>query len=244
MLTIAVCDDNRAFANLLLQKIRKLCAYSLPERVVCQTAPVFCSANEVLNYLSVQSINILFLDIDMPEINGFQLATILQEQYPDTLIIFVSAYDNFVYSCFDYSPFSFLRKSKIEAELPVIIQKVVEKCIINQEALLFHAIEGEVSIRLKEILYFEGEKNYYIIHCTSGKSVRCRGTITTVAEMTIKYDFFRIHSAFVINLAHVESVLAPNAIRMKNGITLYISRSNLTAFKQAYMQYTRRRMGK
>jgi DNA-binding LytR/AlgR family response regulator len=180
----------------------------------------------------------------MPNMNGFQLATILQEQYPDTLIIFVSAYDNFVYSCFEYSPFSFLRKTKIEAELPSVIKRAVEKSIVNEETLIFHTIDGDISIRLKDILYFEGEKNYYVIYCASGKNLRCRGTITTVTEMTIKYDFFKIHPAFVINLTHVESVLAPNSIRMRNGITLYISRSNLTAFKQAYMQYTRRRLTK
>ena len=121
MLTIAICDDNPQFAKILAKKINSLCAHNLPERVDCQIAPIFGSAENVLQFLQTQAIHILFLDIDMPKINGFKLAEYLCKHYPETIIIFVSSYEEFVYSSFEYCPFRFLRKSHLEQELPIKI---------------------------------------------------------------------------------------------------------------------------
>lgn len=242
MLTIAVCDDNPQFANILTKKIRHLCAFNLPDRIECKIAPEFGSANDVLRYLSKYSINILFLDIDMPQTSGFTLAKTLNEKYPDTVIIFVSAYENFVYSSFEFSPFRFLRKSHLEKELPITFQKVIEKCIIDSETLSFQSTEGEVILRVKDILYFEGEKNYYVIHCTSGVNYRCRGTVTAVENIVRKYDFFRIHSAFVINEEHVEFIDDKGFVHMKDGAVLSVSRRKVSDFKESYMNFIRRRV--
>ena len=243
MLTIAVCDDNPQFAKLLAGKLRQLCAYSLPDRIVCQVEHPFHSADEVLHYLSVRSIHILFLDIDMPEVSGFKLAETLKDRYPETIIIFVSAYDNFVYSSFEYSPFRFLRKSHLEEELTVTFQKVIEKCILDDETMTFQTTEGEVILRLRDILYIEGDKNYFVIHSIT-TDYRCRGTMTAAEEMTAKYDFFRIHSAYIVNLEQIDRIDDTGIVRMKNGNALEISRRKVAAFRDAYMQFTRRRFAR
>lgn len=242
MLTIAVCDDNPQFANILTKKIRQLCAYKLPDRIDCRIAPEFGSADEVLRYLAKYSINILFLDIDMPQTSGFSLAKVLNEKFPDTIIIFVSAYENFVYSSFEFSPFRFLRKSCLEKELPITFQKVIEKCIIDNETLAFKTTEGETILRLKDILYFESEKNYYTIHCLLGAEYRCRGTITAVEEMVAEYDFYRIHSAFVINEEHIEFIDNSDFVHMRGGALLSVSRRKVSDFKENYMKFIRRRL--
>lgn len=90
MLTIAVCDDNPQFANQLIKRIRELCAYHLPDRIDCRITPAFGSGEDVLRYLQHHVINVMFLDIDMPKINGFRLASEMKSKSPDTIIIFVS----------------------------------------------------------------------------------------------------------------------------------------------------------
>ncbi len=244
MITIAICDDNPQFARILALKLRELCAYKLPDRIKCEVVPTFSSANEVLHYLSNKSINILFLDIDMPKTNGFKLAEILNDRYPDTIIIFVSAYDNFVYSSFEYSPFRFLRKSHLEEELPSTFGKVIEKCVINSETILFHTTKGDTVLRYKDILYLESDRNYFSIHCTSNAIYRCRGSLSTVEEKAISHDFFRIHSAYIVNLEHIENIDETGYVRMKNNSKLNISRRKSTAFKEVYTQYIKRRFTK
>lgn len=244
MINIAVCDDNPQFANLLLQHLKKLSAYKIPPRIDCRFAPAFSCANEILEYLNESSIDILFLDIDMPETNGFQLAKILCESHPDTVIVFVSSYEEFVYSSFEYCPFRFLRKSHLTEELDITFIKVIEKCVLNNESLLFSTTDGEVVLRVKDIILFEGQKNYYVIKTVSGAEYKCRGTMSSVEDYGKNYDFFRIHSAYIVNLEHIESINNDGFIITKKGQRLSVSKKRAAEFKDAYMQYIRRRISK
>ena len=240
MLTIAVCDDNLQFARRLVEKIRVMCATLLPERIICQVVAEFTTAEAVLAYLKNNDISILFLDIEIPKCNGFELAAQINIAYPDVIIIFVSAYDNFVYDSFSYSPFRFLRKSHLETELPEAFEKVIEKCIYNLDTMDFITTDGQATIRIKDILYIEGVKNYYIVHCKN-KDYKCRGTITSIEENTKKYNFFRIHAAYVVNMDNIEKTLNGCTIVMKNGDQLNISQRRYIDFKNSYMKFTRGR---
>jgi len=244
MINIAVCDDNSQFANLLTQHLKKLSAYKIPERVDCRFAPIFSSAKEVLDYLKNNVIDVLFLDIDMPEMNGFELAKSLCAAHPDIIIIFVSSYEEFVYSSFEYCPFRFLRKAHLTEELDITFQKVVEKCILNNETLLFNSTEGEVLLRLKDIIFFEGQKNYYVIYTVSGKEYKCRGTMDSLEAVMRNYDFFRIHASFIVSHEQIESVNNDGFVNMKNNKRLSISRRRAAPFKDAYMEFIRRRISR
>jgi DNA-binding LytR/AlgR family response regulator len=243
VLTIAICDDNLHFSTTLSKKLHDLCAKNLSERIDCQIAPTFSTAHAVINYLKKSSINILFLDIDMPDINGFKLAEYLCKNHPDTVIIFVSSYEDFVYSSFEYCPFRFLRKSHLKEELPITFKKAIDKCIFDNEALTFFTTDGEEILRVKDIILFEGQKNYYAIHTTSGKVYKCRGTLNSAEQMVNKFDFYRIQSSYIVNLEHIES-LDNEFITMKNSMNISISRRKYNEFKSSYMQYVRRRITK
>lgn len=240
MITVGVCDDNIQFARLLAKSLRTLCATELPERIDCRIAVEFSSCDDVLRYLEHDTINILFLDINMPTQTGFDLAGKLNQLYPDIIIIFVSAHDNFVYSSFEYSPFRFLRKTHLDEELPGAFVKAVESCMTREETVTISTTEGNISVRSKDILYFEGQRNYYLVHCT-GAAYRCRGTISQAEELTKNLDFFRIHAAFVVNIANIDKVIGSHSVQMKDGSTLSISQRRFSSFREAYMKFTRRR---
>ena len=240
MITIAVCDDDRLFAAALKEKIRHLCAYLLPERIECHVEEEFCSGGDVLVYLENHPINILFLDIDMPEMSGFTIAEQLNRKHPDTLLLFVSAHEQFVYSSFEYSPFRFLRKSHLEAELPNALVKAVESFTRTKEMLLFSTTDGDIWFPARDILFFEGQRNYYLIHTVS-TVYRCRGTMAQAESMTEQLDFFRIHVGYIINLENIEKLCGTNTVQMKNGTMLPISQRRLAEFRSVYMQFTRRR---
>ena len=245
MITLAVCDDNPQFARLLRMQLQKLCINNLPERIDYNIAPAFGSGEDVLEFLQKgNTIDVLFLDIDMPHTDGFTLAKMLCDTYPNTIIIFVSSYEEFVYSSFEYCPFRFLRKAHLSQELEITFQKVIEKCILNNESLTFDTTDGEVMFRVNDVLYFEGQKNYFYIYTLSGKTYKCRGTMESVDLITDNLDFFRIHSAYVVNLEHIDTTNNKGYLTMKNNQTLSISKRRLPAFKDEYMKFTRRRFSK
>lgn len=242
MITIALCDDNTQFACLLRQHLQRLCAYNIPNRVDISIAPTFSSADEVLEYLQSNTIDILFLDIDMPKTNGFELAKALCDAHPDTIIIFVSSYEEFVYSSFEYCPFQFLRKAHLDKELEITLKRVIEKCVIGSESLVFDTTDGEILLRVRDILFFEGQKNYFYIYTAQSKVYKCRGTMKSVDALTEKYDFFRIHSAYIVNLEHIDNINSTGFLVMRNGKILSISKKRMQSFKGAYMEFIRRRV--
>lgn len=240
MFTIAVCDDNRQYADLLADKLRDLCAHYLNEQIPCRVEHSFYSAEEVLSYLTNHSIQVLFLDIDMPRKSGFELATELSVRSPETVILFVSAYDRLVYSSFEYSPFRFLRKTHLSEELEPAFLKVIEKCLYERETLSFLTTEGEITLRISDIVSIESDKNYILLH-TRGTAYRCRGTIADAEKKTEPYDFVRISSAVIVHLSQIDTANNDGEVRLKNGTTVYASRRRLPAFREAYLKYTRRR---
>lgn len=240
MITIAVCDDNVLFAKLLISKIKEICAVKIPERYMCRIAAVMSSSQAVLDYVKENTINILFLDIDMPGMNGFELAEKINRICPDTLIIFVSAHENFVFSSFQYNPFRFLRKSKIDAELEDTLVKAIERYMSGTEVITVKAESEMVELRVRDIIHIESSRNYYIIYGT-GFEYRCRGTISQVEKELKDYGFFRISSGRLINLERIERFEAPNCVVMEN-VRFYISQRRVADFKTTFMNYTRKRV--
>ncbi len=243
MLSFGICDDNLHFAAVLMKKLHELCALHLPERVDCRILPSFGCADDVMTFMKSQQINVLFLDIDMPKVNGFRLAEHISANYPETIIIFVSSYEDFVFSSFEYSPFRFLRKSHLTEELPLTFKKVIDKCLLEKETLSFVSTDGEQLLRAKDIILFEAQKNYYVVKTTSPTSYKCRGTLGSVEESVKNFDFYRVNSSYIINLEHMAKV-ENDFVTMKTGEVISISRNKSTLFKSEYMQYLRRRITK
>ena len=239
MVSVAVCDDNLQFLKLLTSSLRNICAHQLPERIGCDTILQFNSCDDVLSYLENHVINILFLDINMPSKSGFDLAEVLRARYPDIIIIFVSSYDTFVYSSFVYSPFRFLRKSHLEAELPEAFLRAVDTYLNRGRTLSLSTVDGDVTLRVDDILSIESERNYYLVHCAD-ITYRCRGTLTEAEELTKDFDFCRIHAAYIINLANIEKILSASSVQIKGGMVIPVSQRRAGAFREAYMKYTRK----
>lgn len=242
MLTIAICDDQQLFANKLEKRLEAICTFQLSEQIEYQVLPAFSSAKALLAYLSNHTIDILFLDIQMPVMNGFALASQLREQFPDMLLIFVSSYEERVYDSFAYSPFWFIRKPYLEQELPVIFQKAISRYLSDNESMVFQTKEGALILALKDILYFESDHNYYKIHCTSGITHKCRGALSAIAEQMQKYTFFHVHASYLINMAHIQQILPANVILMKNDTKIPISRHKVISFRESYSKYIQRRI--
>ena len=239
MFNIALCDDNLQFLSLLEGNVRYECARSVPEELECVVGPSFGNAEDVLSYIKDNPIDVLFLDIDMPKMNGFELAKVLCKEYKDTIIVFMSAYDNFVYDSFEFSPFAYLRKNCMVEEIPRVLNRIVEKILEPTKQLTFYTKEGNLSFCVKDILHFESKHNYYIVHCANRRSYECRGTLSEVEAMVGQYNFYRIHSAFLVNMEYVDRIVDNSYVSMK-GRLLPVAQRRIVDFRKVYTEYTRR----
>lgn len=240
MITIAVCDDNIRFADFLTDKIKSICAFKMPEWCQCRVAAAMNSAGAVLEYMKENTVNILFLDIDMPGENGFQLAEKINSLYSDMLIVFVSAYEDLVFQSFAYSPFRFLRKSVLSEELEDVLMKAVERHRMNAETVVIRTDCETVELRVKDILYIKSEKNYYMV-CGTGFAYKCRGTMSQVGNLIQDFNFYKITSGCFVNMERIECFERPDKLVLEN-TTLYISQRRVSRFKETYSRFMRKRI--
>ena len=244
MIKIAICDDNATFAKDLADKLRMIWAQTFPDNVVCDEISVFSNAGAVEKYiLDGHTVNIIFLDINMPDVNGFELAASLNQCDPDIIIIFVSANDTLVYNSFEYSPFRFLRKSHLKDELPKALAAAVKRCMYAEASVVFCTTEGEEFVRLSDILYVESQRNYFLVRQVGGKVSKCRGTMSDAEELLKGHDFFRIHSGFLVNMENIASIKSRMSVKLINSEELPVSRRRSDCFKEAYIKFAHKKFG-
>ena len=109
MLKIAVCDDNESF----LETLKKIISESARDYFKDINVQCFNNGQRLLNQHKCLFFDVIFLDIDMPEFTGFDVAEILRKQRRDCYIIFVTNHNELVYGSMEFQPFYFIQKSSV-----------------------------------------------------------------------------------------------------------------------------------
>lgn len=166
--------------------------------------------------------DLIFLDIEMPYMNAFEMLQQVSEINFD--IIFTTAYDQFALNAIKFSALDYLLKPVSSQELRAAIDKLsvksepgisgkrlqhlMEQLIANQHEIrkiALPTIDGLELIRLDQIVSVEADSNYSVFHLLSGNKLIISRTLKQVEEMLAEHDyFFRSHQSFIANLHHVE----------------------------------------
>ncbi len=182
--------------------------------------------------------NLYILDIDMPGLNGFELAKKIYSCYPDASIIFCTMHENLVFESFRMNAFYFVRKQHLEDDLIYSLKKYTS---------VFHAPgiyvakneQGLTKISVDTILYFEVFHNDLYIHLSENTVVHERKSLKKVmAEMEL-YSFALIGKSYFVSLSHVASI-KDYSLTLSDGETIAIPRSQFRTFKQKFLQFAAR----
>lgn len=242
MLKIIFCDDNTEFLTVLKGIVEDTCSKQIPSGKDYEIGPALENGKDTIEYISRHHVDVLLLDIDMPEVNGFEVAKVLCKEYQHVKIVFMSAYDNFVYSAFDFYPFAYMRKTHIPDEFPKVLRRILEKMAESERRLQLVTTDGIKMTDINSIAYVESKRNYIEVHSVHGAVYTCRGTLTDFENDVADYDFYRVHSGFLINLEHVEKMLDNGCILVTNE-SIPVAQRRMHDFKKAYMSYIRRSFG-
>lgn len=238
MLTILICDDEKSFVDSLCLKIRDI----ISKGGYCDLQYEFKLTNDstvALDYCINNSVDIAFLDIDMPGINGFDVATVLNERQKATKLIFVSNFDHFVYTSLKFKPFRFIRKSVVDKELKEALDSALHKIFIDNGFLILSNKYFNEKILYSDILYIESKGNYVEITTVDEEKYLHRTTLGLLYEDLKNYDFIRIHSGFIVSMSKIK-FLKSDTVELKNGTTLKVSRKYVNEVKDRFYKYLRR----
>lgn len=218
---IVICDDNHAYAMLLHDKIID---YFAEINKTC-TCKVFGNPQKLLE-TNLAAVHVIFLDVDMPELNGIETARKLRESYPDVFIVFVTAWIQYAPDGYFVNAFRYLLKQRLESELPMCLEAIREKLSKSQEHLQFQGSNAPFEIALHDILYFEGSSYRMVrLHTIDGKILEFRGKLADIEKSMSTKGFLRIQNSFIVNMQYLIKIKSYQA-HMKDGTTLKTATKN------------------
>jgi response regulator of the lytR/algR family len=199
---------------------------------------IYSNATEVEKNLFVKKepADILILDIDMPEISGLELAERIRAENMNLIIIFLSAHEEFVFKAIEFQPFRYIRKIRLEREMPLAIRSAVKVIEENKDKQIFlNTDDGEVKVMISEIMYYETEKRKISVHLKNGITLLLNKKIAEMQDLINKDSFIMIHRSCVVNADYVKNILN-GIIVLDNDEKLIISRPRYKAVKQQLLK--------
>lgn len=244
MIRIALCDDDKPFLTTLSSIIRdEFKKYTNDFEVKC-----FSNGVLLLNENSHEKFDVLFLDIDMPEISGFDIARSIRQAFSNCFIIFITSHSELVYQSFDFQPFNFIRKEAFD-DIVISISKIISKLMINmkqnENIILEDEISGRVAVYYRNIIYIKSNKHYLYYYIQDHEEpLIIRGSINDAEIMTEPYDFIRIHRSCIVNprfISKIDFNIGKVMIRYNTEIkSLSMSRSYKNSVDEKYTLYLRK----
>ncbi len=241
MIRIAICDDE----NMYLDLISDILTSTSRGKGIEATVTAYGSGEQLIRDHNEQPYDVLFLDIDMPDINGFDVARSIRVDSMRTFIIFITAKTNLVYKSFDYQPFGFICKDSrtLESDIKKTFDSLYR---FYKQDKAIEVYDGYIreAIQMKDIIYIKSEGhylNYIIKNSKRDEPIKERAILALKEKELSQYDFAKPHTRYLVNMAYIRDVsIYNNTVSMNNGDKLPISRSCKDAFISAYMKYTRR----
>ena len=212
MIRAIIVDDEPYCCDTLETMLEKYC----PD---VQLVAVCHSGEEAITAINQQKPDLVFLDIEMPRMNGFdmlqKIGTINFE------IIFTTSFDQYALRAIRFSALDYLLKPIDKEDLQTAAQKVIQrtqKPIAQQLQLLMQKLqqptnpinkialptmEGLQMVAVESILYCESDSNYTTFHLKNKQKIIVSRTLKEMEEMLEEYSFARVHSSYLVNLQEV-----------------------------------------
>ena len=237
MINCIIVDDEQHAIDILIHYIGQTPYLNL---VGTSTNPI-----EALQMVATQKVDLVFLDIQMPELSGIDFIKAINGK---TKIILTTAYSEFALESYELDVVDYLLKPIRLPRFLLAVQKAVKELEEHQPGLTAEAQDDYIfvkteskgkllKINLNEIDYIEGMKNYVAIHC-AGKKTMVYATMKDMEERLPQKDFIRVHKSFIIAIAKISGIEG-NLVRLKDVSTEILIGEN---YKSQLMDIIRNKM--
>ncbi|MFC5408076.1 LytR/AlgR family response regulator transcription factor [Larkinella bovis] len=243
MLKAILIDDEHDCVELMVRELARNCPQV---QVVGRTT----SSEEGFRLIQVLQPDLVFLDIEMPRMNGFQLLEKL-----DTLpfsLIFVTAYNEFAVKAFRFSALDYLLKPIDVVDLQEAVRKAERQHRIDGRQLELlktqlhshHLAEkiavpyqqGIIFLPVNEVIYAESDSNYTKLHATQNRQYLLTRTLREVQEVLEERGFLRVHRQYIINLEHIQKLVKGEGVylQLSNGVSIPVARQQKDRLLQRF----------
>ena len=221
--------------------------YFLNEEKEIKLIEEFESPLDTLNFLEKNKIDVVFLDINMPDMNGINLGKIISKIYPEVKIIFITAYKDYAVDAFEVKAFDYLLKPYSEERIRNLLKSLVSTKsvdnILNRNTSLkkitINMDEKIYVLSLTDVDYIEADEKETLIFANKKRYVS-KIKISKWEEMLEGYNFYRCHRSYIINLDKIVEIEqwfnSSWIIKLKNySTTIPVSRNNIKELKELFL---------
>lgn len=236
-ISIALCDDDRFAADATASTVRSF----FVEQGISVQIEVFCQAERLLAYCERTAVDLVLLDIEMPDMDGIYLGSLIKEKEFPPEIIFVSNREDQVFSALHIHPFGFVRKNHFLKDTQDVLTSYLALCARKKEGQQFLVMtpEGRRSVDAAQVEYFEGDGTYQQMYLSGEeKPVRVTSRMKTLEEKLTAHGFLRIHKGYLVNFRAIRTIQTTGVV-LKSGKSLPISRGNAQAMQARYLALCR-----
>lgn len=234
---IAICDDEIYFAG----KLREILMQYLEERHIDFEIELFSSGREFVE-LGVEMLQyqIIFLDINMKQMDGIETAKNVRAYTEESFVVFVTAYIDYSLEGYQVGASRYILKNNLNFReqiyecMDAITKKM--KCFLTRKIFRFQ--EGEKKIRIENILYIESKlhKLKFNILEHGLATYTMYGTLNELENELEEYPFLRIHQSFLVNLKYIKCVTGYKVV-LSNGQELTVPRARYKTVKDTFIAY-------
>ncbi|WP_062379980.1 LytR/AlgR family response regulator transcription factor [Demequina pelophila] len=227
MIRIGVVEDDEAYRRTLLDHLAR---YS-EEHEVPFDVRTFTDGKEIaVDYRP--EFDVLFLDVEMAGMDGFETAHAIRQVDTDVIIVFVTNMGQFAIKGYEVDALSYLLKPvpyfAFAQELGRSLSRLKKR---ETPAIVLSVNNALVRLDPNDVVYAESDKHKITVHCFD-RRYTFSGTLKALEEDLSEFGFFRSNNCYLVNLRHVSRVDQSTSV-MANGDALQVSRPRKKAFLEA-----------
>ena len=230
-ISVLVCDDDEEFVRYMVGLLQ-----AQPESNYIKITA--CSKPEKLTDKLLSSFQIIFLDVDMGDYNGLEIARRIRKLKLDTILIFVTNYMEYSPDGYEVNAFRYLLKANIKEKLANYLKEAIHELHSHTDRLLFTIGGEECFIKHDDILYLESRQRQIYIHLVKDKNAdKYFYSVMDEQENNLNsVGFLRVHKSYLVNMQYIEK-LNYNKLLLTNGEELPVGQRRYAEIKTKYLHW-------
>lgn len=238
MLKIAIIDDDKDFLKLYKELVNKI----FSEHHVMTETQAFVYGAAFINSLSIVNYDLVFMDIDMPELSGIDIVSKLRNNNFNFDLIFVSAHSHFVFEAIKLTPYRFIRKTNLKEETKEAIGAYCNRKQIQFKMIPLELQNGEiVKEKIMDIIQFFSIRHdvfYSSKNQKMGVILSRKYSLSKIEHLTKDLGFIRVHRSYLVNYKYIKKIDSKSLL-LTDESEVPISHGKMTDIQEQFMTLLR-----
>lgn len=229
MIYLAVCDDEEQSLTVLKKRVNAL----LREHGIHAEMTGY-SQSRLLQYDIEEGkyFDLVLSDIEMPCIDGMQLAEYIKKRLPEALIIFITSHMKYAIDAFELSIFRYVPKNNMDSRFSHALLDAVK--MIETRSNQTYCIDMPTrmeKIPYRNIRYIERDGKNSVINLTDGSTAKVRKSLSNVLKELDSEDFVFVDRGNIVNIQHIMKIIN-GCVEVEGGVRLFASHARLEQLKK------------